>query len=105
MPPIRPRTEADEHEAHSREGWHLDKRVPVSIIVVMLLQIVTVTWYFGKLDSRVTLIETTRIDFRSQQHDRDDRQDKDNAEKFTQLSEQLQHIDSKLDRIIESPRR
>ena len=80
-------------------GWHLDKKVPISLIVVIVLQGVSFTWYVGKLDSRVTIIETTRIDYRAQQHDRDQRQDEAVAEAVGQLRTQLDRIDTKLDRV------
>ena len=33
--------------------WHLDKRVPISIIIAMLLQTVGMVWWAASLSSRV----------------------------------------------------
>ncbi len=37
--------------------WHLDKRVNVSIILVLLGQMVLGAWYASKMDSRVSQVE------------------------------------------------
>lgn len=39
------------------DRWHLDKRVPLSIIGVLLLQIAGFGMIYGKLENRVTNIE------------------------------------------------
>ena len=38
-------------------GWHLDKRVPVTIIGVIVLQSLTLGWWASNLDSRMTALE------------------------------------------------
>lgn len=37
--------------------WHLDKKVPISIIFVMLIQTFGVIWWSAKIDSRVENVE------------------------------------------------
>ena len=37
--------------------WHLDKRVPLSIIIAILIQTVYFTVFITKLDSRVGVLE------------------------------------------------
>lgn len=44
------------------EHWHLDKRVPLSIIFVVILQTVYFTVFVTKLDSRVAVLEQQHID-------------------------------------------
>lgn len=36
-----------------KEGWHLDKRVNVSIITVVIFQLIGFTWYISGLENRV----------------------------------------------------
>jgi len=36
-----------------RHGWHLDKRVNLSIIFVLIGQVAFFGWYASKLDSRI----------------------------------------------------
>lgn len=85
----------------SREGWHLDKKVPISIIFAIVLQCVSFTWFMGKQDARITLIEQSRVERISAQHDRDERQDQDTAARFEEVSKRLDKMDGKLDRLIE----
>lgn len=40
-----------------KEGWHLDKKVPLSIIVALLVQTAALIMWGTKLDSRVATIE------------------------------------------------
>ena len=41
----------------AEKHWHLDRRVPVSIIGVLLIQIVLFAYAFGRLENRVTTVE------------------------------------------------
>lgn len=41
------------------QNWHLDKRVPISIIGAIALQTLGLGWYASKLDSRVSQLEET----------------------------------------------
>lgn len=45
----------------SREDWHLDKRVPISLIIGFVLQTIVITAWgttkFDSIDSRVTALE------------------------------------------------
>lgn len=43
----------------SDEPWHLDRKVPISIIVTLVAQIVGFAWIASKLDSRVAYLEVT----------------------------------------------
>lgn len=49
---------------NSKEQWHLSKSVPLSIIVVLLLQTIYFTVFITKLDSRVAVLEKDAIDTR-----------------------------------------
>lgn len=39
--------------AKSDEGWHLDKKVPITIIFVLFLQFIGGLWFVAKLDSKI----------------------------------------------------
>ena len=41
--------------------WHLDKRVPVSLILGLLLQTATIIWWGARIDARVSAIESNRF--------------------------------------------
>ena len=40
-----------------KEPWHLDKRVPILLILTIFAQIAGFIWYASKLDSRVSYLE------------------------------------------------
>ncbi|HEV7285965.1 MAG TPA: hypothetical protein VGN75_14010 [Kaistia sp.] len=42
----------------SQAGWHLDKKVPLALIVTILIQTGVAIWFMGALSQRVTNIET-----------------------------------------------
>lgn len=87
---------------NDREGWHLDKKVPISIIVVLLAQIVGGLWFLSKLDSRIGALESAKVE----QAARDSRQDSDNASAVTLLRDDFREmrrdLGGKLDRLVES---
>lgn len=41
----------------AKEPWHLDKRVPIVLILTLAAQSCAVIWYASKLDSRVAYLE------------------------------------------------
>jgi len=47
----------------SDNKWHLNKSVPLSLIIVIILQTVYFTAFLTKLDSRVTSLEKDSIEF------------------------------------------
>lgn len=46
------------------DSWHLDKRVNVSIILMLAAQVAAGIWFASKMDSRLTAVEarTTLIE-------------------------------------------
>ena len=39
------------------ETWHLDKRVPIALILTLLLQMGTAIWWASRMDTRVSIVE------------------------------------------------
>ena len=83
--------------APTKESWHLDKKVPLSLIFAMLIQAAMVIWAVADIKKDVEILKS-RV---ATQQDRDDRQDKTLEEVVSRLQTQLERIDSKLDRLIE----
>ncbi len=79
------------------DNWHLDKKVPLSLIFAMLAQAAMVIWAVADIKKDVEILKTHV----SAQHDRDERQDKAAADSYHRLSYQLEKIDAKLDRLVE----
>ena len=80
-----------------KESWHLDKKVPLSLIFAMLVQAGIVIVAVADIKKDVEILKTQA----NTQKDRDERQDKTLAEVISVLRTQLERMDSKLDRLIE----
>ena len=78
-------------------NWHLDKKVPLSLIFAMLVQGGMVIWAVADVKKDVEVLKSQMTD----QHDRDERQDRRTVDVSVQLRTQLDRMDSKLDRLIE----
>lgn len=72
-----------------------------TVLIVLGGQLLGALLWGMKIDSRVSSIEATRIEYRAMQRDRDDHQDHENASAFEQMRAQLEKMDGKLDRLIE----
>ena len=81
----------------TKESWHLDKKVPLSLIFAMLIQAAMVIWAVADIKKDVEILKS-RV---TTQQDRDDRQDKSMSDAVQQFVSRLERIDSKLDRLIE----
>ena len=77
--------------------WHLDKRVPITLIITILIQTGTLVWFISKLDSRIIALETANIS----QRDRDDRQDRAATDAASMIRSDLRDLGQKIDRLIE----
>ena len=83
--------------APTKESWHLDKKVPLSLIFAMLVQAGMVIVAVADIKKDVEILKAQS----SSQKDRDERQDKTVAEVVSVLRTQLERMDGKLDRLIE----
>lgn len=81
--------------------WHLDKKVPVGIIMVLLFQGVAVIWYIADIKKDVELLKDNRVE----QRDRDARQDRAATEAVNLVRSDIRTLGEKLDRLIERTRR
>lgn len=81
-------------------GWHLDKKVPISIIVTLLMQAAAGLWFLANLRTDIELLKNTT----AVQRERDDRQDKTLADALALIRADLQKANDKLDRLIEKGR-
>lgn len=91
------RSQKIEDAMTDQAGWHLDRKVPISIIGALLFQTVLVVWFIGKIDSRIIALETANI----VQRERDDRQDKAAIDAAALIRDDIRQLSSKLDRLIE----
>ena len=80
-----------------KESWHLDKKVPLSLIFAMLVQAGMVIVVVADIKKDVEILKAQA----NTQKDRDERQDKTLAEVVSVLRTQLERMDGKLDRLTE----
>lgn len=52
-------------DAPERQPWHLDKRVPLALIITILAQTVAAGIWLGSITQRVTSLEEWRLDSKS----------------------------------------
>lgn len=48
---------SDAHPDPASDGWHLDKRIPIALVVTILLQTVGAIWWAATISARVTALE------------------------------------------------
>lgn len=78
--------------------WHLDKRVPITLIVSIVLQTCALVWFLSKQDSRIANVEERS--FRLEREVSDDRKTvAQNAQGVAVINQALTDIKNSLDRI------
>lgn len=80
------------------DHWHLDKKVPLSLIFAMLIQVAMVIWVIADIKKDVEVLKSQALS----QHDRDDQQDKAMARQMAVIASWLERIEAKLDRLSEA---
>lgn len=77
--------------------WHLDKKVPLSLIFAMLVQVAMVIWAIADIKKDVEVLKAAM----AQQIDRDNRQDRAGAEAVALVREDLREVKSMLQKLLE----
>jgi len=81
-------------------GWHLDKKVPISLIMALLVYGATGLWYVADIKKDIELLKMSTLE----QRDRDKRQDEQVANAMMLLRGQLERMENKMDRVLEAKR-
>lgn len=84
-------------DRRSEDSWHLDKKVPLSLICAMLVQAGMVIYAIADIKKDV---EYLKVQVHVQEQ-RDSRQDADMKEAISLLRESLGTLNAKMDRLIE----
>lgn len=85
-------------EMSDRRGWHLDKGIPIAVIITLVILVVTASRDQSKQDERIALLETSMQMLQRSRINDQERSEK----KFDELKVDLRAINAKLDRLIES---
>lgn len=93
-----------ERREPEEQGWHLDKKVPLSLIFAMLVQAGGVVWAIANIKKDVEVLKMQTTSEFLGQHERDRRQDDQAAAALSLIRAQLERMENKMDRVIEGRR-
>ena len=89
-------------------GWHLDKRVPITLVVVIGLQTSAAVWWAASMDARLTNVEVTLavrgpvIDRFIKTEDAYSLLRNELLNRFDLITADFYRLEDKVDRLIES---
>ena len=49
-------------ENHEREHWHLEKRVPITIIIAVVVQTIVIGIWIGRFETRMDTVEAVQVE-------------------------------------------
>lgn len=84
-------------EAEGELEWHLNRGVPISIILAILTLAASGIWLVAEIRRDIDLLKAAQ----AAQHERDERQDKAQAEGLALVRADLHDIKTQLARLIE----
>ena len=85
-------------EVSDRRGWHVDKGIPIAVIITVIMLAVSISRDQSKQDERISLVETSVHMLQQARLN-----DQERAEKnFDELKADLRAMNAKLDRLIEN---
>lgn len=83
-----------------RRGWHVDKGIPIAVIITVVVLAVSISRDQAKQDERIALVESSVQMIQQSRISDQQRSEK----KFDELKTDLRLISGKLDRLIEDRR-
>ena len=78
--------------------WHLDKKVPIGLIIGVVTQLVLLVIFFVKMDNRIEAIENWKIETSANRFTSDDAVFLDY--KISENQKQIVSMDEKLDTLV-----
>lgn len=88
---------ADKDDGTERQHWHLDKKVPISLIITILSLGISGIWAIADVKKDVELIKADLQVL----HQRDERASVDLRDALKTMQDNFTRLDAKLDRLIE----
>jgi hypothetical protein len=90
-------TDFQETKDDGNNNWHLDKKVPITLIFVLLMQAGAGLWFISGIKQDVELLKADAIVL----HQRDSQQSEVLKETMRTMQDQFTRLEIKLDRLIE----
>mgnify|MGYP001426105342 FL=1 len=84
-------------KSDKEDQWHLDKKVPLSLIFAMLVQAAMAIWAIADIKKDVEVLKAAMV----QQLDRDNRQDRATADAVGLVREDIKEVKVMLSRLID----
>lgn len=81
--------------------WHLDKKVPITLVFTILVQTVAFVWFLAGVRKDVDQIKESNKVAEAVQRERDERQDVALREAVTRIEGGVKDVAGKIDRLIE----
>lgn len=78
------------------DQWHLDKKVPVTILIALSMNTIAGVWWASKVESRIERVEMLVLEQRT----KDAQQDQVIVENRNERNARLDRIENKLDSLI-----
>ena len=94
-------------ERQNSNSWHLDKRIPITLVILIVMQTMGGFWWASKMDSRVGELEKDAANYVTlgtcmDKHRIIEQQVRTVEALNSKVAQRLENIDHKLDRLIES---
>lgn len=80
-----------------KQGWHVDKKVPLTLIFAMIVQAGMVIWAVADIKKDVEMLKADVVTL----HQRDARIELNTKETVAGVNTHLERMEAKLDRLIE----
>ncbi len=82
----------------AKERWHLDRRVPIALILALFIQTVGVVWWAATTDARVGQLESSLTSMDRRLSDQE-ALSRDALQNDAVIREQLRHTNENIDRL------
>tara|TARA_Y100001001_G_scaffold22574_1_gene19276 strand:+ start:200 stop:478 length:279 start_codon:yes stop_codon:yes gene_type:complete len=85
-------------EVSDRRGWHIDKGIPIAVLVTVVLLAVSIARDQSKQDERLSLVESSVQTLQQARLNDQERTEKT----YNELKVDIRRMNEKLDRLLES---
>ena len=85
-------------EVSDRRGWHIDKGIPIAVLVTVVLLAVSIARDQSKQDERLSLVESSVQTLQQARPNDQERTEKT----YNELKVDIRRMNEKLDRLLES---
>lgn len=89
-------------EFRDNRKWHIGKEIPIATIVVLVIQTAGVIWWAASTSAKVDFMRESNLTAQIVQTAVDRKQDEESQRSESRIMVQLDKVNQKLDRLIDS---